>query len=72
MERFEQTHRTVLVNDGFNGLNHVRNIPAADFKARAEAPYDTKLGDRRGRCLGGGSASEEAAGVAVAPVRCRD
>jgi hypothetical protein len=35
-DRFEQTHGTVLVNDGFNGLNHGQTILAADFTTSAE------------------------------------
>ena len=26
LEGFEQTHSTALVNDGFDGLNHVRRL----------------------------------------------
>ena len=36
MERFEQTHCAALVNDGFDGLNHVRSIYCVVFRASAE------------------------------------
>ena len=40
LDRFEQTHRTALVNNGFDGLNHLSRISPAVFRASVEAPKD--------------------------------
>jgi hypothetical protein len=46
MERFEQTHGAALINDGFDGLNHVGRITSADFGASAEVDDELRFSIR--------------------------